>query len=303
MLADLQLQQLQCKQQSDGSNGCNPYLWVVLLRIDDDTLNASPPDAAIFPQDPSAQRLVIQTAMKAGDSAAVPGQINSLVTAISDTSVHRDLIVIAVLLDQHDTSWAAITAGWEQFISTTPAAVGSQLLQLQDPAQQAQAIQAVSNQITTAVTSAIEGQLSWWDKVQIGLGLEKLDRVIAFAYDDWEGVGTATSGPFSLQFTSSTDNFTLNGQLVVTDDPCQLQVAEVQAVQQAIYNIEGRAKELDSGDVNEPPAEVEAELEELAKEMIQERAKLTAAENALNACRAGVVSPIGNAPVSSQPKA
>ena len=48
---------------------------------------------------------------------------------------------------------------------------------------------------------------------------------------------------------------------------------------------------------------LEQELNQLATEMIQERAKLTDAENALKACREGVVSPIGNAPVTSQLKA
>jgi hypothetical protein len=303
MLADLQLQQLQCSQQSDGSGGSNPYLWVVLLRIDDDTLNGNPPDAAVFPQDPSAPRAVIQAGMKAGDSAAIPDQINSLVTAIRSDAVQRNLIVIAVLLDQHDTSWAANSAGWEAFISTAPVAVGSHLVQLQDPAQQGLAIQAIGSQISAAVASAVESQLSDWDKVQIYLGLETLDRMIAFGYDVWENVGTATSGGFSLQIASGSDNFTLTGQLVVTDDPCQEQVSEVQAIQEAINNIEGRAKELNSGQVHEPPAQVEKELEQLATEMIQEQGKLKAAELALNACRQGVVTPIGNAPVGSELKA
>ncbi len=107
---------------------------MVLLRIDDDTLNGNPPDAAVFPQDPSAPRLVIQAGMKAGNTAAIPNQINSLVTAIRSDAVQRNMIVIAVLLDQHNTSWAAISAGWEAFINTAPVAVGSHLAQLQDPA-------------------------------------------------------------------------------------------------------------------------------------------------------------------------
>jgi hypothetical protein len=69
----------------------------------------------------------------------------------------------------------------------------------------------------------------------------------------------------------------------------------VQQIQQAIANIEGRTKELTSGQVHEPPAQVEAELERLGQEMLQERVQLAAAEAALTKCRAGVVVPVGPA--------
>jgi hypothetical protein len=75
MCADLALEQLQCNRQSDGSDGCHPYLWVVLLRIDDDTLALSPPVATVYPADPSAPRLVVKAGMKAGDAAVVPDQV------------------------------------------------------------------------------------------------------------------------------------------------------------------------------------------------------------------------------------
>jgi hypothetical protein len=278
MIADLELSQLQCNKQSDGSGGCNPYLWVVLLRIDDDTLGGNPPAAAVFPQDPAAPRIVVEAGMKAGDTAVVPDQVDSLVTDIRTDSVQRNLILIAALLDQHDTSWAAMAAGYQAFVNTAPVAVGAQLLQLQDAALYEQAIQAITSQISDQVKSAIEAQLSWWDKVQI----------------DWQSVAASSSGSYPLEFTSTTgdivtDDFVLGCQLVVTVDPCEDQIAAVQGIQQAIANIEGLTKQLTSGQVHEPPAQVETELNQLATEMIKEREKLAAAEAALDDCRKGVV--------------
>jgi hypothetical protein len=296
MIAALELSQLQCNKQSDGSGGCNPYLWVVLLRIDDDTLNANPPAAAVFPQDPAAPRIVIDAGMKADDAAVVPDQIDLLITDIRTDSVQRNLIMIAALLDQHDTSWSAMAAGYQAFWETAPVAVGAQLLQLKDPAQQAAAIQAIAAQISSKVNTAIEAQLSWWDKLQIYLHLETPDRMIATAYQDWQGVAASSTGSYPLEFTHTsggavTDDFVLGCQLVVTVDPCEEQVAEVQACQEAIANIEGRTKQLLGNDPGEPPPQVEKELNQLAAEMIKEKEKLAAADAALDECRKGVVPP------------
>lgn len=262
----------------------------MLLRIDDDTLGGNPPVAAVYPQDPSAPRLVVKTGMQAGDTALIPDQIAHLAAHIRTDSVQKNLIMIAALLDQHDTSWNAMAAGWTAFVNTAPAAVGSQLLALQDPdpAQKEQAINEIKAQINNAVTSAIESQLSWWDKVQIFLHMQTPDAVIATSYQDWEGVTAASTGDFTLEFTSgSAADFVLGCRLAVTVDPCEAQAALVQEIQQAMANIEGRVKQLNSGQSGEPPAEVEQELEQLATEMLQERSKLKAAELALNTCRAG----------------
>jgi hypothetical protein len=303
MDADLELLQLQCNEQSDGSDGCNPYLWVVLLRIDDDTLGSNPPVAAVYPVDPGAARLVVKAAMKAGDTAVVPDQVAHLAAHIRTDSVERTLILIAALLDQHGTPGAAMAAGWTAFVNAAPTEVGAQLLPLQDPGQKAQAIQTIEAQIKSKVQSAIEGQLSWWDDVEIGLHLETPDRVIATAYQDWEGVASASADSFTLEFAAGSDDFALGGQLLVNVDPCEAQAAAVQEIQDAIATIEGRVKELNSGQVHEPPAKIEAELEQLGTDMLQERSKLAAAELALNTCRARTVPPAGPGPVESELKA
>jgi len=302
MDAYLELQQLQCNQQNDGSDGCNPYLWVVLLRIDDDTLGSNPPVAAVSPADPSAPRLVVKGGMKAGDTAVVPDQVRYLGAHIRTDAAQRNLILITVLLDQRDTPWSAMAAGYSAFLNAAPAEVGSHLLQLQDPAQRDQAIKIITGNINNQVTGAIKAHLGLGDEIEIGLGIEKPDRVIANAFKDWEGVGLTSAGSFSLDFADASDGFVLGCQLRVSVDPCELQVAAVEGLQRAIANIEGRAKELINGQVHETPAQVEAELEQLRLERLQEEAKLSAAEAALAKCRAEVhVGPSG--PVKTDPKA
>lgn len=311
MYADLELVQLQCNRQSDGSGGCNPYLWVVLLRIDDDTLGSSPPVAAVYPVDPGASRLIVQAGMKAGDTAVVPDMVAHLAAHFRTDSVQRNLILIIALLDQHDTSGTAMDAGYQAFVSEAPIAVGSRLagLQTPDPTAKAAVIKAITDDIDAKVNNAISSQLSWWDKVQIALHLQTPDRVIATAHQDWEGIAPASAGSFSLHFSSGTapnltDDFVLSCQLLVNVDPCEAQVAAVEEIQQAIANIEGRTKELNSGQVHEPPAQIEAELEQLGKEMLDERSKFAVAELALKRCREGIVTPVTPVgPVTNDPGA
>lgn len=311
MYADLELVQLQCNRQSDGSGGCNPYLWVVLLRIDDDTLGSSPPVAAVYPVDPSASRLVVQAGMKAGDTAVVPDKVAHLAAHLRTDSVQRNLILIVALLDQRDTSGYAMDAGYGAFVSEAPIALGSRLVELQtpDPVEKAKVIKQVTDQIDAKVNSAISSRLSWWDKLQIFSHLETPDRVIATAHQDWEAIAPASAGSFSLDFPNGTapnltDDFVLSCQLLVNVDPCEAEVAAVKEIQQAIANIEGRTKELNSGQVHEPPAQIEAELEQLAQEMLDERSKLAAAELALNRCREGIVTPVAPVgPVKNDPGA
>ena len=309
MYADLALQQLQCNRQSDGSGGCNPYLWVVLLQIDTDTLGSGTPVAAVYPVDPSAARLVVKAGMKAGDTAITPDEVAYLGVHFRSDAPERDLILIAALLDQHDTSWSAMAAGYAAFLEAAPTEVGKHLLELQDPALKEQAINEITDKINQQVSNAIESKLSWWDKLQIAAHVQTPDRVIASVHQDWEGVAPASAGSFSLDFPSGsapnlTDDFVLSCRLLVSDDPCEAQAAAVKEFQEAIANIEGRAKQLNSGHGGEPPAQVQAELDQLASEMLKERAKLEDAEIALEKCRKWNVTPVGTGgPVKADPKA
>ena len=310
MYADFALQQLQCNQQGDFLLGCNPYLWVVLLRIDDDTLGSNPPVAAVSSLDPDAPRLVIKSGMRAGDTALVPDQVAYLAEHIRTDAAQRNLILITVLLDAHDTPWAAMAAGYSTFRNAAQAEVGSHLLELQSPDPQVRqdAIDQITRNINNQVISAIEAHLSEVDKIEIGAGIEVPDRVIANAFKDWEGVGPTSAGGFTLDFVHKTgtgvvtDDFVLSCQLVVNVDPCEAEVGAVRAVQQAIANINGRAKELINGQAHETPVQVEKELEHLEQELLQQEAKLAAAEAALAMCRAKVPAGPGG-PVKTDPGA
>lgn len=303
MYADFALQQLQCNQQSNFIAGSNPYLWAVLLRIDDQGI------ATEYPVDPSAARLVIKENMKAGDTAVVPDQVAYLATHFGTDAARRILILITVLLDARDTPWAAMVAGYSAFLNATPVAVVTHLGELQDPVLRQGAIDEITIAVNNQVLSAIAAQLTTWDEIQIELGQEVPDRVINNAWKAWEGVGPASAGSFSLNFVHKTrdgvvtDDFVLGCRLVVSmDPPCEAQETAVRAVQQAIANIRGRAKEVINGQAHESPGQAEAELEQLEQELLQQEAKLAAAERALMKCRLKV--PVGpDGPVRIGPAA
>ena len=125
---------LRCIREEDSSSkGAEPYIWPVLVRIDDLTVNTEFLVDIIAPALRNA-RVVIKSDMRAGESADIPTSVGLLRARLEDNLFETRLILIIALWDEDETPEAAVHAGFQAFISELGAALGnaSTLLDLQE---------------------------------------------------------------------------------------------------------------------------------------------------------------------------
>jgi hypothetical protein len=285
MIVTIELQDLGCVDQFR-SEGCRPYLWGVLLQVDDETIRsgalvatvsfAPPPDGAFVP---------IASAMHAGDSAAIPGAVSRYGARFRSGQNTNDLILVVILWDARDTPAAAVVAGYEAFLGEIRDAVADNLQDLSTANEdQLNVIEAkISQRVHDKVGSAIQGQLSDLEKVEVELGILTPDQLINSAFRHVSIQDAASAESFTLPFSDNlNDDFDLHAQMTVTADPCEDQLARVGSAQRAIENTQGALKQLQG----EPESKkTEQAIEELENELLVLQARLTQAQHDLNQCR------------------
>ncbi|HET7034205.1 MAG TPA: hypothetical protein VFI42_00840 [Thermomicrobiaceae bacterium] len=291
MLVNIELQQLRCLKQSDGSDGANPYLWVMLLQIDDDTIASG---NAVFvadrPPSPVGASVLIQGGMRAGDSAPIPELLARLNARFRTDPplARRDLILLALLMDERGTPGAAIVAGYNTFLTTVPEDVSQHLLELASPNSDDRnaAINAIQIDVHDKVYDAIMAQLNPLEEVEAGLGMK--DRMIANAFQVFDQVNA--SRPFTLHFQSKSggDIFEIDAQIRVTNDPCEDELLNLLALQTAIQNAQGAGKQLANTHGGELTGAQQQQLEQIKEEIRQLQQKVQTGERALARCRKGI---------------
>jgi len=282
------LQTLTCVSTSDGS-GRSPYLWPVLLWIDDTTL--ADPNLLVGGSVPllGGARVVVKDNMRPGDSASVPYPWNTLSNRFEDNLSMVRLVVAALLWEKHDTPDAAVWAGCQAFSSELRSAVAANLLSLNDQTSRDHTINAIKTQVTGAVTSAIANALSPTEKVEYALGRLTLDSAIG---SDFAFMPSLASGDLTLSIAkNSAESYTVVGGVEVTTpfvDVCQAQVdavnaanAQVDAINQTISNLQDQLSKA-------PPAQkssIAAQIKNENNDLAVAQADLVAARAALKACR------------------
>jgi hypothetical protein len=286
MITSIVLNQLVCAAESNGG-GSHPYLWAELLQIDNRTIDSGALVASIgFAPPPIGAQLVITEGMRAGDTAPIPAPQARLAAQFDQAESIKDLILVAVLWDRHDTPIDAILAGYDAFLGSARDAVAKNLEALSSASGDVvnAAVDEVRAEINQQVNDAISGKLSTLDKVEIAAGLETSDSVIGSAFVHFAlAQGNPPSG-FSLAFGSgSTHDYRIDGTITVTVDPCESELIRVQAANQAIANTRSALKQLIG---HEGPA-TEKQIEILDAELSTQQARLAAAQADLNLCRIG----------------
>jgi hypothetical protein len=113
------LHQLSCNTETQ-DGGSNPYLWAVLLQVDDKTIASGALVARIaFAPSPTGAQIIIAEGMRAGGTAPVPAPQQRLAAQFDPGQERRDLILITVLWDQHGFPFDAILAGYDAFLGTS----------------------------------------------------------------------------------------------------------------------------------------------------------------------------------------
>jgi DNA repair exonuclease SbcCD ATPase subunit len=73
--------------------------------------------------------------------------------------------------------------------------------------------------------------------------------------------------------------------MLMTIDPCEDLIVEVESLQQGIQNAEGALKQLANAHGGEPTAQDEQEMEQTRQALFKLRARLKDAEDQLKQCR------------------
>jgi hypothetical protein len=285
MIEGVSLQQLRCNQGKP-SGGVRPYVWTQLLQIDDDTLASGVGVARVdAPPPPDGAQVPFASSMATGNVVVVPDAMSHLAARFRDGLSRRDLIVVALLWELRNTPHNAVVAGYNAFLDVLRDAVADNLVALSGAGRD-DAIQAITARANAAIHAAISDQLSDLQKIEVFLGQLDLDRAIDSAFVLLDN-DTATH-PISLAFHAKmpeSDQYQLEGQLLISADPCEDELVAIKQTQSAIANIRGRLKQLENESGGGNPAQREQEIEELLDQLQAQQTKLNAEETALAQCQ------------------
>jgi hypothetical protein len=283
MITFINLDQLSCNTETE-DGGSHPYLWAVLLQVDDRTIDSGALVARIaFAPSPDGAQIIVAEGMRSGDTAPIPALQQRLAAQFDPGQQRRDLILITVLWDHHAFHGHTAVAGYNAFLETSRDALATHLGELgsSSPENQQAAIDAVKATVTQKVNDAIEGSLTAGDKLDIAIG--GADNVIDSAFPHFAVDEADSTSMLSLPFgAGSNHDYRIDGTFTVIVDPCETELIRVRADQQAVANTEGALKQL----IGKEGPDVEKQIALLEEELSREKSMLAAAEADLSQCRA-----------------
>jgi hypothetical protein len=258
-----------------------------IAAVDDDTISSGALVAEVgFAPSPTGAQVLVGGGIKPGDSTSVPDALARFGARVRPGQNHHDLVLVAVLWDKHDTPFEAVLAGYDAFLAEIREATAQHLIDLSGPGKDA-AEAAIKTALRTAVENAIKAKLSTADDTEIFLGIEQVDALIDSSFFSRTVDEHDSTFAFALAFgAGSPRSYEIDGQFMVTADPCENQAVRVSALQQQVANIRGALQQLNAGGEN--PAK-EKQIEKLEAELVSKQAELDAAEADLTHCREGFV--------------
>jgi hypothetical protein len=293
------LEHLRCFRESDGTGNSEPYIWPVLIWIDDDTL-ATPALVGVTAPALGNARIVIKDDMKAGQVADIPNQVGVLRVRLDDNQSVRQLILTVALWENDETPEKAMRDGYQAFARELGLAIADNLLALnaaKTAEERKPIIEAIKKRVTAKVESAIRNGLTGSQKVQVFLGTLNLDDIIS---SDFKSFPQVLSQPLSLAFASNGNRYTIDGRLravPVVVDPCAALVARVRDAQDNVNGIEAEIKSLQAqlrgqnppGEPPLPKSFIIAEIRRIREEDLPPAEEaLREARTALSICRSRI---------------
>jgi hypothetical protein len=289
------LERITCVREQDGSGHSEPYIWPLLLKIDDTTL---PTPLHVAPIAPAVEhaRVVLQNGMKPGDSVAIPASVGVLRAQFQDGLSQRALSLIVNLMEWDNTPQDAIKSGYQTFVSETSREVGENILGLANPDNNVvqQLKREIAARVSAKVRAAIQAAQNWW-------------QLLWKNQDDFLATNSLTLRNFN--FTSQTftlaflnpetgivaDNYVIEGRIVVTpvvvSHSCQAELDAVNAALAQVEAIELQIADLQAELQTAPGPQKPGILAEIRRiqneEMPAARAELEAARRALLECTGG----------------
>jgi len=292
------LERLRCIRESDGTGHSEPYIWPVLIWIDDDTL-ATPALVDVTSPALGNARVVIRENMRAGQVADIPSSVGVLRVRLDDNQSVRQLILAVALWENDETPEKAMRAGYQAFSSELGLAIGNvdtlfALNAATTPEQRQPIIDAISARVRNKVESAIRGGLTGSQKIRVKLGTLNLDDIIS---SDFRHFPQLVSQSFTMSFNDPSNRYAIEGRLQavpVVIDRCSAQVTQVREAQAVVDGIEDEIRKLQAqlrgqtepGEPPLPKAFIIAEIKRIRKEELPlAEAALVGARRALAFCR------------------
>jgi hypothetical protein len=166
----INLQTLNYTRASDGTGNSNPYIWPVVLWIDNTGIVGVTSPAVQFAE------VVIANGMHAGDTGGIPPSVGELNAQIGDGFL--GVILAVTLWEQRDTPGNVVQSGFQAFSSELQAAIQDNLAALSNLSERDATVAAIKKRVNGKVSSAIENALTWYQKIEIFLGQMHLDSNI-----------------------------------------------------------------------------------------------------------------------------
>lgn len=290
----LVLRELHCVQESEG--GSEPYIWPVLLWVDDTTL-LNQGDDVLGVRGPvlGDARVVLKESMSAGETALIPFPLGTLGVRFEEVSTLTYVLLVVALFDQDETPQAAMWAGCKAFSNELRAAIVQRLPFLRaavtqgDDAELQRLIAEIKTQVKAATESATWNALTGWQKTRVILGTLNLDDYVGFAF--YFGKPARTDLELVLRSDNGSEEYRVDGSIDVqatTVDLCQTQADAVKEAQDVVDGIEGQinaAKAMLHDAAPAQKATIVAHITQLNQDLDVAMMALDEARRALQRCR------------------
>jgi hypothetical protein len=209
--AIITLQELQCIRQDRGSDGASPYIWPAMVVID-----RKPFLISVVTPESSASRVVIQTGMQSGQTASIPSSVGDLESRLEgDELTQFSVLLVIALWEQRDTPDNVASAGFQAYNDALGPAIQANILLLNssNPMDVQAGIAAVKAAVKSAVTATVKNSLTWYQELEIYLGLMTLDSLIDSSFHVFHSL---VNGSFSVTFGGGgnrSNDYVINGNL------------------------------------------------------------------------------------------
>lgn len=306
--AFIHLDRCRCLVEHDGTGHSEPYIWTVLIWVDDTTIGSGRIVGSRAPSEFQGARAVIRAGMRAGQEASLPPVQRSFAHRFEDGLTVRRIGLVVVLLEEDETPDDAVRAAYKAFVRELPPAIADFIRSNgrgpETAAERGQIVAAVQPKVVAAGRDA----LSAFEKLQVFLGSLDLDDQLAFGTFFAEVGGGGPDDPFTLRLIEGSaanpkQHYEIDGRLELrpppAPDPCQAQADRVDRARVALDGLQseiaGLQAELQNASPQEKPV-ILAQIRQIRRDLIPEAAQaLDLARTALARCRAlqGTIGPVG----------
>jgi hypothetical protein len=195
--ATITLERLRCIRESEG--GSEPYIWPVLLWIDNKTLDTDEDVGITTSLLLGNARVVLKSGMRAGETAPIPFPLGNLGVGFEDDDPMRLLMLIVGLLENDETPEIAMWEGCKAFLSALPDAIADKLPELyrdirtRDEVGLKQTIEDIKEHVGGSAVRATFNALTPEQKISWFFGALNLDDIVGAGYIFSGLVGTTFS--------------------------------------------------------------------------------------------------------------